>query len=705
MTRALIALACGALSFSAAAFPDFDPRRERAVVGAGDEAEPAARARGEWRVDERGLAMVRPAPGGWTYWLPTAEHARVADGMVRARFLLGRTVDATLLLRAAVQDDDPLALSGYGVSLEPGQVALYRWDDGRASELGVPTRLSALQGARRVEVVAFCVGPHVTASLYDADTLAHLATLSAHDPTYATGRVGLRAHARQGEDTFLELLAVTPASGDAPERDEPVALAPAGRTRRVEVALSDRGRLPRDLARAAIVDDDRLVLVTTPAGAERVRRAGVKPLVVSGDVPWRWLDAAYRRARARGVVRTRRGFDVDASYKDAEMVEELLAAYAERFPTITRRVRLGTTHQGRGVWALKVSDHPERDEDEPAVLVNASHHGSELLPVELAFDVVQQLVEGYAHDREVRRLVDGFELWVVPLVNPDGNMRFLTVARGEGRKNGRDHDGDGVLEPGEGVDLNRNYPFRWGALGERGSRSWPLHSRYRGPAPGSEPETQAMMRLAERERFVASISFHTAATLILAPYTIDGVRSPEPDVAWGVAEELAAALPKQPGGKRYRVQRNIYPVDGTDQDWLFHEHGTLALLIEGPHHNPRGARLRRRSVVATRPALPALLRRFTDGPSLSGHVTAGDGRPLEAEVRVLEVETKEGERWTSRPLDGRFDRFLPGPGSYRVQARAPGYQTRTVTVQVDGHEQVELVLPKAREVGDREAVH
>ena len=53
---------------------------------------------------------------------------------------------------------------------------------------------------------------------------------------------------------------------------------------------------------------------------------------------------------------------------------------------------------GRPLLALKISDHPERDEDEPAVLLNGSHHGNELLPVEFTLDAVQQLLEGYARD-------------------------------------------------------------------------------------------------------------------------------------------------------------------------------------------------------------------------------------------------------------------------------------------------------------------
>ncbi|MEQ1874504.1 MAG: M14 family zinc carboxypeptidase [Ilumatobacteraceae bacterium] len=68
-------------------------------------------------------------------------------------------------------------------------------------------------------------------------------------------------------------------------------------------------------------------------------------------------------------------------------------------------------------------------------------------------------------------LGDGVDLWLLPMVNPDG------VAAN-------------VRQNANGVDLNRNFPQNWQALGEEG------YWEYSGASAGSEPEVIATMALA-----------------------------------------------------------------------------------------------------------------------------------------------------------------------------------------------------------------
>lgn len=682
----------------------FDAARERVifggVAGAPVKPVPSAMTVATWREDQGKLALVELAPNLDGLWLPTEA---LADGLVRLRIEVDGKLDLSLLLRAeaaAGAGAGPAELlGGYGVSLAGDRVRLDRWDRGMAFPLTPVAQVRGLGRRKQLEVVAMALGPQLTVQVYDGASFELLATLSARDDVHAAGRVGLRAGPKQAlghRFTHLSVMAL----GTGPNKPAPTnSQGPYGGLRYYFVAPEDRERLPTDLrgrVRSLPVDGvaSEHALLLGPADAERLRRAGIAVLAERGDLPWLATDPELRARLGAPPEATSTGFRVDAGYKDPALVEGLLRAYAAKFPGLAAVRELGRSHGGRPVLALKISDAVARDEDEPAVLLNGAHHGSELMSIEYALDVVQHLLEGYASDPAVRRRVDGLEIWCVPLVNPDGNYHYMHRSRAAGRKNGRDNDGDGAVMVWDGVDLNRNYPFRWGSLGELGSRSLSADPRYRGPGPASEPEVQAIVRLADERRFAAAISFHTLATAVLSPYTIDGAQNPARDEAWALAERLAAAAPTQPNGRGYRVRRNLYPVDGTDQDWHRFAHGTLAYLVEGSHHNPRDPEVRAAAVRATRPVWTALLDALLDGPVISGHVRDSTGAPVEVEVFVEEVAPREGERWTSRPRDGRFDRGVPGPGRYTVRAAGPaGCAPVRQTLDVRGRVNVDLVVP------------
>jgi len=380
-------------------------------------------------------------------------------------------------------------------------------------------------------------------------------------------------------------------------------------------------------------------------------------------------------------------------YSD-EWVRQKLSDLHHRHPKLTRLVSIGRTHEGRNVWALAIGRNIRRNDGRPTMLVNGAHHGVETFSIDLAMDVAQVLLlrsgdssatelrVDRALDKKVQRWLKEYVVWCVPVVNPDGVWASLNGFPRTGRKNGRDNNGNGKPDRGDGVDLNRNYPFRWGFLADKGSSPLPENAYFRGPGPGSEPETRALMQLAEAEHFVASLSYHTGNVTVLAPYTIDNVVSPTPNEAWSVAEELVLGLPRHPQGKDILVRRNIYPVDGTDQDYFRAQFGTLAYIVEGARRDPVQPEARRQVVWAMRPVWTRLFDRYLNGPSVFGTVTDAKGRPVVAELSIVEQTLGEQEHWQTRCRDGRYDRFLPAAGSYTVRVSGPGFpvQEKRVTV-------------------------
>lgn len=99
-----------------------------------------------------------------------------------------------------------------------------------------------------------------------------------------------------------------------------------------------------------------------------------------------------------------------------------------------------------------------------------------------------------------------------PQVNPDGwawNEAVRPRGGGMKRKNGLRSCGRGVRPgPSDGVDLNRNFGFKWGYTKQQGSSAQGCAEEYRGAAPFSEPETRAVRDVIARHSVAAVLHWH-----------------------------------------------------------------------------------------------------------------------------------------------------------------------------------------------------
>jgi len=264
-----------------------------------------------------------------------------------------------------------------------------------------------------------------------------------------------------------------------------------------------------------------------------------------------------------------------------ELVAELEAA-AATFPDICQLSIIGTSIEGRPIYALKISDHPTLDEDEPEALLFALTHAREHLSAEMALYIIQFLTENYGTDGAITNLVNQREIWILPNVNPDGDVYDIEGGYYHSWRKNRRPNGDGSF----GVDLNRNYAYNWGCCG--GSSDWPGDNNYRGPEAFSEPETSAIRDFAlAHPDLTAAISFHTYSELILWPfgYTYDPLPAdmdPIDHQAFVAIGNAMAAL----NGYTPTQSSGLYITDGSSDDWLYGERGIFAFTFE---LYPRGA--------------------------------------------------------------------------------------------------------------------
>lgn len=259
-------------------------------------------------------------------------------------------------------------------------------------------------------------------------------------------------------------------------------------------------------------------------------------------------------------------------------LEEAMRSLADAYPDITKLVTFGQSVQGEDLLAIKVSANADRGRDgrKPVVMYVSLQHAREWIVGEVNLRLLHYYLENYGVDDTVTDIVDDNELWFVLVANPDGYDYTFTDDR-LWRKNLADNDGDGEITTVDGVDLNRNWPFRWGYDNE-GSSDDPTSATYRGPSPASEPETQAMMDLVERLDPAFFINYHSAAELLLYGNGWQ-VSTPEPDDNLHITILGDDADPAVPGYDP-DTSAELYTTNGETTDHLTNVYGVIAYTPE-----------------------------------------------------------------------------------------------------------------------------
>ena len=265
--------------------------------------------------------------------------------------------------------------------------------------------------------------------------------------------------------------------------------------------------------------------------------------------------------------------DPDAGqYHTYAEVDREFHALASDHSAIAQVSSLGKSVEQRELWALKISDAVTQNENEPRIVFLGGHHAREWISVEVAILMAKHLLERYQSDTLITRLVNSAEIWIVPMVNPDGHQYSVTSQR-LWRKNRRPN-GDGTF----GVDLNRNYGYQWGGPGSSGDT---FSETYRGPAAFSEPETRAVRDFLQAHVPKALITYHSYSQLILYPWGYTSTPAPDESLMHNLAVALADRI-RTVHGQNYTPEQasDLYLASGDTTDWLYGLFAVPAFTIE-----------------------------------------------------------------------------------------------------------------------------
>ena len=379
----------------------------------------------------------------------------------------------------------------------------------------------------------------------------------------------------------------------------------------------------------------------------------------------------------------------DSKFKTSEQVAQILAGFQKTYPDLAQVRSIGKSLQGRDIMAIKITEHVDQSPaGKPVILFNGMHHAREVMATEVPLDIAEYLLSNYGKDPKVTHWVSSNVIYVVPMLNVDGN-NIVWNSDNMWRKNARGNFG---------VDINRNYPYMWNGCG--GSSSSESADDYHGPSAASEPETNVLMSLVRNIHPVFDISFHSYSELVIYPYGC-GQHTETADVVEPLGKAMAALIPSDSGSGTYTAglaPELLYTVDGDDLSWMYHEAHVIPFVIElnsdAQGFQPGYDEWRDKTITKLRPAWQLLLDRLDHG-SVRGEVSVPQN--TRAQVRAVRVNSTT-QFVQSYPVhaDGSFH-MIVNPGDYRLEFTGAGIQPETHVVHV-GDNRLSMKLDLSRSV-------
>ncbi|KAH8172592.1 zinc carboxypeptidase domain-containing protein [Sarocladium implicatum] len=256
------------------------------------------------------------------------------------------------------------------------------------------------------------------------------------------------------------------------------------------------------------------------------------------------------------------------SYHTLEEHHQFLEDVAATLPDNSEIFSAGDSLEGRPLKGIHLwgRDGPGKHE---AIIWHGTVHAREWIVAPTLEYILYQLADGW-HKRSCtsKRTLDNFDVYIMPIVNPDGFTYTLTNDR-LWRKNRQEREGETCV----GTDVNRNWPHFWDVPG--GSSPDPCSQTYRGEEPGDTPEmavlTNHTLSIAEAQGIKYYIDWHSYSQLILLPYgyscTADAPNyEKQLELAGGVAEAI-----KSVNGLDFvygQTCRTIYQTSGGSMDYV-----------------------------------------------------------------------------------------------------------------------------------------
>jgi carboxypeptidase T len=272
----------------------------------------------------------------------------------------------------------------------------------------------------------------------------------------------------------------------------------------------------------------------------------------------------------------------DAAYLDHTEMVAAIRAVEVAHPQIVDLFTLGTSHQGRVLWAAKVSDNVGSDESEPEVVFDAGIHAREHMTTEMAVVLLRNLASGYGPNAAITDWVNEREIFIMFNLNPDGSEYDHSSGFYRGWRKNRQPTPNSLEI---GTDINRNFGYQWGTSAANAS---PAVETYRGPSAWSTPEARAFRDFVDsrvvggEQQITVHVTYHQFGRVVLYPYGYTPEDVP-PDMTAddhatleAMAAEMARMSAYSPAQSADWAGINV----GNQMDWMYAAHGIMTFTFE-----------------------------------------------------------------------------------------------------------------------------
>ncbi len=354
-------------------------------------------------------------------------------------------------------------------------------------------------------------------------------------------------------------------------------------------------------------------------------------------------------------------------YPIYSVYEQMMANFAANYPDLCDiDTILSVTPSGDfKILVAKISDNLHTDENEPQFFYSSSMHGDETTGIIMMLRLIDYLLTNYGSNQQVTNLVNGIEIWICPMANPDGTYRDA------------DPPGSTVEYATRynlaGLDLNRNYPD---------PRVGPNPDTY-----AYQAETQGFMTFADKHHFNMGANFHCGAEVFDYPWdTWLTSENPNADVAWWLkvgSDYVATVRTVYSSYMTYPYASGV--VEGGDwyidagnlQDYMnFFKHCRESTIELDVTHTTETQNLN----LKWNENYASLLNYMQESMyGVRGIITDScSGQPVRAKVWVNSYDqaNDSSQVYSGLPI-GNYHKYMIA-GTYSITYSAPGYKSKTV---------------------------